>query len=93
MTKAKGNTFDSFNSIVAFLGESIGVRAVKGVEDIGLPVFEHPFANGEFGKLKTVVGIKPLRVWNPFCLAEYLEYVVLRARSGYIESFHRLRCL
>ena len=44
MTKAKGNTFDSFNSMVASLGEGVGVRAVKGVEDIGLPVFEHPSA-------------------------------------------------
>ena len=44
MTKAKCRVLEGFNSMVASLGESIGVKAVKGVEDIGLPVFEHPSA-------------------------------------------------
>ena len=30
--------------------------------------------------------------WNLFCPAEYPEYAVLRAQSGCIEIFHRLRC-
>ena len=59
MTKAKGNSLQSFNDIVAAFSKSIGIRAVKSVEDIGLPVFEYPSARGEFGKLKTVAGIKP----------------------------------
>ena len=64
MTKAKGNSLQSFNDIVAAFSKSIGIRAVKSVEDIGLPVFEHPSASGEFGKRKTVAGIKPFR--EPF---------------------------
>ena len=59
MTKAKGNSLQSFNDIVAAFSKSIGIRAVKSVEDIGLPVFEYPSARGKFGKLKTVAGIKP----------------------------------
>ena len=62
MTKAKGNALQGFNGIVAALGESIGVMAVKSIEDIGLPVLEHASARGEFGKLKTVIGIKPFSV-------------------------------
>ena len=59
MTKAKGNSLQSFNDIVAAFSKSIGIRAVKSVEDIGLPVFEHPSASREFVKRKTVAGIKP----------------------------------
>ena len=59
MTKAKGNALQGFDGTVTVLGESIGVRAVKSVENIRLPVFEHPSASGEFGKLKTVAGLKP----------------------------------
>ena len=61
MTKAKGNALQGFDGTVTVLGESIGVRAVKSVENIRLPVFEHPSASGEFGKLKAVVGVKPFR--------------------------------
>ena len=61
MTKAKGNALQSFDGIVAAFSKSIGIRAVRSVEDIGLTVFEYPSARGEFGKLKTVIGIKPFR--------------------------------
>ena len=61
IAKAKGSALEGFNRIVAPLRESIGIRAVKSIEDIGLPVFEHPSASREFGKLKTVIGIKPFR--------------------------------
>ena len=61
MTKAKGNAPQGFDGIVASFGESIRVRAVKSVENIGLPVLERPSVSGEFGKLKTVVVVKPLR--------------------------------
>ena len=64
MTKAKGNAPQGFDGIVAAFSKSIGIRAVKSVEDIGLPVFEHPSASREFVKRKTVAGIKPFR--EPF---------------------------
>ena len=44
MTKAKCSALEGFNSMVASLGKSIGVRAVKSIEDIGFPDFEHPSA-------------------------------------------------
>ena len=64
IAKAKGNTLQGFGGIVAAFCESVGVRAVKSIEDIGSPVLEHPSASGEFGKRKTVAGIKPFR--EPF---------------------------
>ena len=59
IAKAKGNALQSFDGIVAAFSKSIGIRAIKSIEDIGLPVFEHPSASREFVKLKTVAGIKP----------------------------------
>ena len=78
IAKAKGNALQSFDGIVAAFSKSIGIRAVKSVEDIGLPVFEHPSASGEFGKLKTVAGIKPfgeqlLSGGAAFCVHELKE--------------------
>ena len=97
MTKAKGNSLQSFNDIVAAFSKSIGIRAVKSVEDIGLPVFEYPSARGEFGKLKTVAGIKPfgeqlLSVGAAFCVhkleEKFLQSVSLVKPLREIEHRH-----
>ena len=78
IAKAKGNTFEGFNTVVAAFSEAIGVRTVKSIEDIGLPVYQHPSAWLEFGQMYPVTGIEPLgeqlrRSGAAFCVHEFKE--------------------
>ena len=38
---AESDALYDFDTVVAALGKAVGIRAVKGVEDIGLPVSQH----------------------------------------------------
>ncbi len=59
IAEAKGNALEGFNAVIAAFGKAVGVRAVKSIEDVGLPVFQHPSACLEFGNMEPVVGIEP----------------------------------
>ena len=41
IAKTKGNTFQRFNSIVAALSKTVGIREIKSVEDIRFPITKH----------------------------------------------------
>lgn len=60
IAEAKGNALESFNAVVAAFGEAVGVRTVKSIEDIVLPVFEHSSTNFELWKMQPVTGVEPL---------------------------------
>jgi hypothetical protein len=47
----KGCTFECFGSVVYAFGESVGVRAVEGIEDVFLPALEHLQARIDLWKL------------------------------------------
>ena len=59
VTETKGDTLEGFDTVVAALGETVGVGTIKSVENVGFPVLEHPSAGVELGKLQTVTGSEP----------------------------------
>ena len=44
----KGNTFENLDFVVASFCKAVGIRAIKGIEDIGFPVFQSSKERVEF---------------------------------------------
>ena len=50
-TVAEGDALNHLDGVVAALGETVGIRTVEGIENVGLPIAQHGEAGVELGNL------------------------------------------
>ena len=60
IAEAEGNPFEGLKTIVAAFDKTIGVEALKSVEDIRLPISEHSTAMLKLWNQQSIAGIQPL---------------------------------
>ena len=94
ITETKSDTLQGFDSVVAAFGETVGIRAIKSVKNIGFPVLEHPSASLELRKFQTVTGSEPFgeqfrRSGTALCVHESKEQFL--QRISLVQCFRKLR--